>query len=66
MSDPRITYAPRPDATSEAEISALVSVYDFILQQHQERQRTTRPGGPDDAERRSDEIGARTSIQRSS
>jgi hypothetical protein len=66
MNSPRVTYTPRPDATPEAEICALVSVYAFILQKNQERQRATRLGSPDDAERRSDEIGARTSIQRSS
>ena len=31
MSAPRITYVPRPDATQEAELNALASVYRFIL-----------------------------------
>ena len=31
MSAPRITYVPRPDATQEAELHALASVYRFIL-----------------------------------
>jgi hypothetical protein len=38
MNSPRVTYTPRPDATPEAEICALVSVYAFILQKNQERQ----------------------------
>jgi hypothetical protein len=31
MNSSRITYAPRPDATSEAEISALSTVYKLVL-----------------------------------
>ncbi len=31
MSVPRITYVPHPDATQEAELNALASVYRFIL-----------------------------------
>ena len=31
MSAPRITYVLRPDATKEAELNALASVYRFIL-----------------------------------
>jgi hypothetical protein len=31
VSAPRITYVPRPDATQEAELNALASVYKFIL-----------------------------------
>jgi hypothetical protein len=31
VSAPRITYLPRPDATQEAELNALASVYRFIL-----------------------------------
>ena len=49
MSKPAISYAPRLDTTPEAELGALTSVYAFILQKHQERQRATRPGGSDAA-----------------
>ena len=31
MSASRIVYVPRPDATQEAELNALASVYSFIL-----------------------------------
>jgi hypothetical protein len=31
MDSPRLTYSPRPDATPEAEVSALASVYRFLL-----------------------------------
>ncbi len=31
MDKPAITYAAHPDATSEAEISALANIYKFIL-----------------------------------
>jgi hypothetical protein len=46
VSKPAISYASRLDTTPEAELGALTSVYAFILQKHQERQRATRPGGP--------------------
>jgi hypothetical protein len=46
MSDaPRLVYSPRPDATPEAERSALAAVYRFILDSH-EKGRVTRPVGP--------------------
>ena len=31
MDKPRVTYTPRPDATPEAELSALAAVYRFLL-----------------------------------
>ena len=31
MSSPRIFYTPRPDATPEAELDTLASVYSFVL-----------------------------------
>jgi len=34
MTNPAITYAPRPDTTPETEISALGNVYRFILDCH--------------------------------
>ena len=34
MDSPRMTYTPRPDATSEAELNVLASVYRFILDCH--------------------------------
>ena len=55
MSSSRITYAPRPDATPEAELDALASVYRFVLDCGDARRadamkKATRPGGPDDGE----------------
>ena len=47
MSDPVITYAPRPDATAEAEIGALANVYKFLMD-CRARKEATRPGSPDD------------------
>ena len=49
MGKPTVSYTPRLDTTPEAELGALTSVYAFILQKHQERQRATRPGGPEAA-----------------
>jgi len=31
MTSPRITYTPRPDSAPEAELSALVAIYKFVL-----------------------------------
>ncbi len=31
MDNPRVIYTPRPDATPEAELSALAAVYRFLL-----------------------------------
>lgn len=31
MGEPQVTYSPRPDATPEAERSALAAVYRFLL-----------------------------------
>ena len=46
MSSSRITYAPRPDATPEAELEALASVYRFILDR-KAKKKGARPGAPD-------------------
>ena len=37
MSKPRIVYRARPDATPEAEISALIAAYRFVLERHAAR-----------------------------
>ena len=34
MSEARIVYTPRPDATPESEVAALASVYRFLLDCH--------------------------------
>lgn len=46
MSEPRITYTPRPDATPEAEQSALAAVYRLVISHAQEKE-ANRPVGPD-------------------
>jgi len=35
MTSPRITYTPRPDATPEAELSALAAIYTLVLSNSQ-------------------------------
>ena len=35
--EPRIVYSPRSDATPEAEISALIAAYRFVLERHAAR-----------------------------
>ena len=62
MSEPRITYTPHPDATPEAEASALANAYRFIFDSARKRGRLLDKSGPDDPERRSDEIRAKASI----
>jgi hypothetical protein len=41
MSEARIIYTPRPDATPESEVAALASVYRFLLDCHAKKK-----GGP--------------------
>ena len=57
MSD-SIVYTPRPDATPEGGLNTLASVYRFILFESS----ASKKGGPttaqNDAERRSNELGA--------
>ena len=60
MNSPRITYTPRPDATPEGEASALRAVYKFVLDCRAKKAPPVRR--PEDPERRSDEIRAKTSI----
>ena len=48
MSGSAITYALRPDATLEAEVSTLANIYKFALDCHAKKE-ATRPGSPDDA-----------------
>jgi hypothetical protein len=49
MSNPRIVYQSRTDATVRGELAALAAAYRFILDCH-DKKKATRPGGPDDAE----------------
>jgi hypothetical protein len=56
-----ISYAQHGDATPQAEISALLACYQFILDCRAKKE-ATRPGSPDDPERRSDAIRAHSRI----
>jgi len=47
MSNPRVTYAPRSDATPEAEVSTLANVYSFVIGRSQARRKA---GGSDAGE----------------
>lgn len=49
MSEARIIYTPRPDATPESEAAALAAVYRFILFESSARKEAAHPGSPDDA-----------------
>jgi hypothetical protein len=64
MSSPHITYAPRAGTTPEEELSALAAVYRFILLDCHAEKKAVPDRRPDDVERRSDEIDATASIQR--
>jgi hypothetical protein len=48
MDSPRMTYTPRPDATPEAELNVLASVYRFILDCHAKKM-AAEPDGCNDA-----------------
>ena len=43
MSVPYVSYRPRPDATPEAEFSALVSVYRLALDAHAKKEEAAGP-----------------------
>jgi hypothetical protein len=58
----RVTYRSRPDATPEAEPSALSACYAFILQKHQEKKKGGPETPPDDAEKESKNDRARNII----
>ena len=63
-SEVQISYTPRPDATQEAELNALASVYKFVLDRRAMKEAAPE-SRPDDPERRSDEIRAKRSIPES-
>jgi hypothetical protein len=48
MSNPRIAYAPRPDATPEGELNALAACYRLILDSAKKRGRLLDKGSLDD------------------
>ena len=48
MSDPRITYTPRPDATPEGERVALAEVYRYLLFESDASKRAARPTAPNE------------------
>ena len=58
MSNPRITYTPRPDATPEAELNALVAVYRLIL----DSKKAAPSSGPDDVKGSRNDSRRKTSI----
>ena len=60
MSSPGITPTPRPEIASESGSSVLAAIYRRAIERHEEMQKAAHPGGPDDAERRSNEIRATT------
>jgi hypothetical protein len=43
MNSARITYTPRPDATPEAELNALTTVYKFVLSKSNASQKAVEP-----------------------
>jgi len=59
---PPVGYRARDNAPPKAEISALANVYKLILDSAQKRGRLPVNSGPEDPERRSDEIRAETRI----
>jgi hypothetical protein len=50
----RISYAPRPDTTPEAELNALAAVYKYCIRKHQERKEGDAATAPDEAKKESD------------
>jgi hypothetical protein len=63
MTSPRITYAPRPDATPEGELKALASIYRFVLNSaHKNAAGRTTTNGGDEKERSRNVSLAKTRI----
>jgi hypothetical protein len=64
VTKPPITYAQRPEATPEAEVSALANVYRFILDSRKENAASVTSTNGDDAKKGSlkDEVRARNII----
>ena len=64
MSNLRIVYRARDDATPADEASALAQVYSYILQKHQDMQKGRLPdkSGPDSAKGGSSDSSAKGSI----
>jgi hypothetical protein len=52
---PGVAYAPRPDATPEAEISALAAVYRIVLSRKKEAVSPDKSGPDDEKERSSND-----------
>ena len=52
MAGARITYTPRSDATPKGELTALASVYAYLLKNCDSKKaaKDSQPGGPDNAE----------------
>ncbi len=51
MPNPTVSYIPRPDATPEAELSALASAYRFILDCHAKKEAAPESRPEDEKER---------------
>ncbi len=62
MSNSRITYTPRPDATPEGELNTLASVYHFILDCHAKKEAAPRQSRPDAEERSKNDSSPKLSI----
>jgi hypothetical protein len=55
-----IRYTSRPDATPEAEISALANVYRFVLDRRAKKEAAPRQSRPDDARKDDQDAGTYT------
>ncbi len=64
MTNPAITYAPRPDTTPETELSSLANVYKFVLDCHA-KEEDTRPGAPNDGTKSKENSANERIIQQS-
>ena len=60
MDKPAITYTPRADATPRSEADALAAIYKYVLA----KKEAAPESRPNNAERRSSEIGAKSSSPR--
>jgi len=49
MAESKVIYPPRPDATPESELSALVAAYRFLMSDCHVSEKGAQPGAPDAA-----------------
>ena len=64
MTDSKVIYTPRGDATPESELSALVAAYRFLMLDLYASEKGAQPGAPDAAKESNNDCDAASIIPR--